>query len=82
MNNLSTTELSNTLLTLEKYIEFILDNSYYFLNEFCEGDSLELINVSFTGHRCKIVYMLDSGQHVCTDIYTGSVIEWIGDMSE
>ena len=78
-NKIDTEELSDALESLEKYISFIFDNEISFIKEICSWASIEieLINVSFTSESCKIVYMLDYGQHVCDTIDVKLVIDWI-----
>ena len=81
-NKIDTQELSKTLKTLEKYICFIFDNEEKFIKEFCSYASIEieLINISFTSQACKIVYMLDCGQHVCDTVDAVKVIYWMDEL--
>ncbi len=77
INPISSLELNTILSKLERYIVYIFDHQDEFAKEFCHEEIMDLVNVSFTTHTCKIVYILDCGQHVCDSIQVDRIYDWI-----
>jgi hypothetical protein len=77
VDKIDSQELEILLINLEKYICFIFDNDKSFIDSFCKGNVMNLLNVAFTDCTCQITYCLYCGQHVCDKIDVVHVFNWI-----
>lgn len=68
--------LTPLLGVLNTEIRYIFDNDESFLSRFGKGDIMDLIEISFTSHHVKIVYVLDCGQHVCDTVAMDDYMDW------
>lgn len=69
-------ELMPLLGALNTEIRHIFDNDETFLNRFAKGEWTDLVEVSFTSHHVKIVYVLDCGQHVADTVAIDDYFNW------
>ena len=69
-------KLSALLCVLNTEIRGIFDHDELFLDEFARGEYNDLIEVSFTSHHLKIVYVLECGQNVADTISMDEYMVW------
>ena len=68
--------IKNALKTLEKYENVIWDNERQFLDDFCYSSD-DLSQLSFNSRNCKIVYILNNGQHIADQKPIQEIIDWV-----
>ena len=73
-------DLHQIMKDIEPYIDFIFEHEDEFLKSFAKvafDDVFCLSEISFGSDEIKIVYVLESGQHIQDTITTEEFIAWM-----
>ena len=69
-------DLLSVLGILDCEIKYIFENEESFLERFCKGNIMDLIDVTFSSTNIKMVYVLESGQHIADSATIEAYQEW------
>jgi hypothetical protein len=62
---------------LEKYTDLVFFYQDAFIDRFCKGEVMDLLDVSFSDESVHIRYVLDCGQHICDTFTTDEFCDWV-----